>query len=166
MLLDQITKLWAVSALTGQPSQPVLGRIFMFTLIYNEGGALGTSLGSSNFYLIVSLIVTPILCYFVWLRRHEPYFAWPLAFIVAGAIGNIIDRIRFGQVVDFIDIDIPDINFLWINVDRWWTFNIADAAISCSMVFLIIYLTFGKHIAPADVPTNSDAPQSQPADTH
>lgn len=138
----------------------------MFSLIFNEGGALGTSLGSSNFYLIVSLIVTPILGYFVWLRRDEPVLAWPMAFIVGGAIGNMIDRFHYGQVVDFIDIDIPDINFLWINVDRWWTFNIADAAISCSLVFLILYLTFGKHKAHSPAPSNSDTHQSQPADTH
>ena len=125
---------------------------------------MGTSLGSSTFYLIVSLVVTPILIYFVYTHRDQPILAWPMSFIVGGAIGNIIDRIRFGQVVDFIDIDIPDINFLRMQIDRWWTFNIADASISCSLVFLIVYLTFFKHKHPA--PLSTDAPQSQPADTH
>ncbi|MEW6051896.1 MAG: signal peptidase II [Candidatus Zixiibacteriota bacterium] len=164
VLLDQLTKLWAVSALTGQPSQPFLGRFFMFTLIYNEGGAMGTSFGSSTFYLIVSLVVTPILTYFIYTHREQPILALPMSFIVGGAIGNIIDRIRFGQVVDFIDIDIPDINLLWIQIDRWWTFNIADASISCSLAFLIVYLTFFKHKHSA--PLSTDTPQSRPVDTH
>lgn len=66
--------------------------------------------------------------------------AVPLSFIAGGAVGNIIDRIRFGYVIDFIDIDFFNINLFGYRLDRWWTFNIADSVISCSLVFLIVYM--------------------------
>jgi len=68
--------------------------------------------------------------------------------VAGGAIGNIIDRIRLEYVIDFIDVDIPDISLFGFHLERWWTFNIADAAISCSIVFLIIHLLF-FHRRPA-----------------
>ena len=136
--LDQATKIWALNALTGRGSVEVFGNFFMFTLVFNQGGALGTNLGSSIYYLIISILILPFLFYYVYRYRFQLLLSWPLAFISAGALGNIIDRIYLGQVVDFIDIDFFDFNFFGQHIQRWWTFNIADAAISCGIVFLLV----------------------------
>lgn len=146
--LDQVTKFWAVSALTGQPSLDVLGDFFKFTLVYNEGGAMGTSFGSSTWYLVIALVIVPILLYYLYIYRTMASFSIPLAFICGGAIGNLADRIRIGKVVDFLDVDFFDVNFLGIHIDRWWTFNIADAAISCALVYLLIMVLFHKSPQP------------------
>jgi signal peptidase II len=142
IILDQITKVWAVATLSGRPPFQFLGSFVQFSLVYNEGGAMGTSFGSPLMYTIVALAILPILGWYVWMRREEKALAWPLAFMAGGAVGNLIDRIRLGQVVDFIDINIPDIHLPFYQLDRFWTFNIADAAITCSLVFLVIQLLF------------------------
>ncbi len=128
-----------------QPTREVLGRFLMLTLVYNEGGALGTSFGSSTYYLVSSLIILAVVLYYLFVNRSFARIAWPLAFTAAGAIGNIIDRIRLSKVIDFIDVDIIDINLAGFHLDRWWTFNVADAAISCSIVFLLGTVMFSRH---------------------
>ncbi len=135
---DQITKLWAVDALTNQPPVPVIGEFFRFTLVYNYGGAMGTSFGPSHYYLITALIILPLLFFYLYQSRHQKLVAIPLSFIAGGALGNVIDRLRIGKVVDFIDVDFFDLNLFGYQLDRWWTFNIADAAITCSIVFILV----------------------------
>lgn len=160
-IVDQATKAWAVAALTGQPSVRVFGDFFMFSLVYNQGGAMGTALGSPMYYLAVALLILPFILYYIYYHRAETPLALALSFIAGGAIGNIIDRIRFGQVVDFIDVDFFDINVFGYQLDRWWTFNVADSAIFCAMIFLLVYLLWHKprqhraavseHDAPSDI---------------
>ena len=116
----------------------------MFTLVYNEGGAMGTRLGSSQYYTIMAVLILPFLGYYLWRNRSEKTIAWPLAFILGGAIGNLIDRVRVGRVVDFVDVDIPDIKFSFFQLDRFWTFNVADAAITCAIVFLLAHMILAK----------------------
>jgi len=140
IICDQVTKCWAVAVLTDQPSLQVIGDFVMLTLIYNEGGAMGTNLGASGYYLAVSVIILPLLFYYVYCHRHDSSLTWPLAFITGGAIGNLIDRIRLGRVIDFIDMDFFNINFLGHRLERWWTFNLADACISVAIVYLMARL--------------------------
>jgi signal peptidase II len=134
----------------------------MFTLVYNEGGAMGTSFGSSSLYIVIALLVIPVLLVFIYRDRNRPALSYPLAFIVAGALGNLIDRIRLGRVIDFIDCDFFHINIWKFQLERWWTFNVADASITCALVFLIVYqLFFHHHPAPGPIDTStSDAPSS------
>jgi signal peptidase II len=144
IVADQITKLWAVRNLSDNNSISVIGDFFRLTLVYNYGGALGTSFGSSITYLVVALLILPLLGYYLYIHRYQYILAIPLAFITGGAVGNIIDRIYLGKVVDFVDIDFFDFNFFGQPVTRWWTFNIADAAISCGIVFLLVVTIFFK----------------------
>jgi signal peptidase II len=144
IVADQLTKFWAANYLSGRPSVEVFGRFFMLTLVYNEGGALGTSFGSSTYYLISSFLILIIVLYYLAINREAATLAYPLSLIAGGAIGNIIDRIRLGMVIDFLDVDFFDINFLGYHLDRWWTFNLADAAISCSIVFLLGNVLFSR----------------------
>jgi signal peptidase II len=125
-------------------SEPVevFGRFFMLTLVYNAGGALGSNLGSPTYYLISSMLILIVVLVYGWFHRQQPRLLIPLALVAGGATGNIADRIRLGQVIDFLDVDFFDINLGSYHLDRWWTFNVADAAISVAIVALLIHLLF------------------------
>lgn len=125
----------------------------MFSLVFNEGGAMGTALGPSVFYLVLTLLVMPFIFYYLWRSRYELAVAVPLALVCGGAIGNLTDRIRLGRVVDFIDVDVPDISLFGFQLTRFWTFNVADAAISCAIAYLFIRLFIQ---AKSRVPLESD----------
>ncbi len=150
VILDQVTKLWAVSSLTGQPSLRVLGDFLMFSLVYNQGGAMGTQVGPSVYYLVMAIIVLPFVLYYIYRNRAFRPISLPLSFIAAGAIGNLIDRIRLGSVVDFVDVDFFDIDLFGFQMDRFWVFNVADASISCAIVFLITYIFIYRHSLDPD----------------
>lgn len=122
----------------------MLGNFFMLTLVYNEGGALGTSFGPSFYYLATSLVILAFVLFYIYSSRNEKIMAYPLSFIAGGALGNIIDRIRIDKVIDWIDIDFFDMNIFGYELKRWWTFNLADAAISCSILFLLISMLMAK----------------------
>jgi signal peptidase II len=66
-------------------------------------------------------------------------------------VGNIIDRIRLGSVIDFIDVDLPDIGLFGYELQRWWTFNIADSAITCGIVVLLVRMIVGRRDSPTAV---------------
>jgi signal peptidase II len=111
---------------------------------------------------VVALLLLPFIAYYIYHYRHQPHFAWPLAFVAGGAVGNIIDRFRLGRVIDFVDVDFFGSGF-WFFPDRWWTFNLADAAISVAIVFLLIVTLFVRQqpSPPAPIsPTETAAPGS------
>ncbi len=158
---DQITKMWAVESLTNQPSLRVLGDFLRFTLVYNQGGAMGTQLGSSTYYLVMALLVLPFLLLFIYRNRDHRVIALPLSFIAGGALGNLIDRINIGQVVDFIDVDFWDVDIMGYKLERFWIFNVADAAISCAIVFMIVYVFFfQKHDQSSDDSSTGELPET------
>ena len=156
VVADQATKAWAISYLSDKIQVEVLGRFFMLTLVYNEGGAMGTNFGSPLYYVISSVLILAILIYYIHSHRNQLELTLPLSFIAGGAIGNIIDRLQIGRVVDFIDVDFFDISLFGYTLDRWWTFNIADAAISCSIVYLLVRVVFFHHGKPAGKLTDSE----------
>ncbi|MEW6411187.1 MAG: signal peptidase II [Candidatus Zixiibacteriota bacterium] len=159
-IVDQFTKMMALAYLADRPPVKVLGDFFQLTLVYNEGGAMGTNFGSPTYYLLSSILILIFLLYYIYSHREKYYITTALGLIAGGAIGNIIDRIRFGRVVDFLDFDFFDINLFGYNLERWWTFNIADAVISCSIVYLLIKIFFFTHPQPhpADTPKNHSFP--------
>lgn len=131
--LDQLTKVLAEDWLA--PYEPVpLIPLLNLTLMYNEGAAFSLLSDAGGwqrwFFVVVGLGVTGILV--VWLRglkAGERLQAWGLTLIIGGALGNLIDRILYGRVVDFIDV----------YYDRWhWpAFNLADSAITVGVGLLI-----------------------------
>ena len=125
----------------------------MWTLVYNEGGAMGTRVGPSVYYLVMSLVVLPFVCYYIYKNRQVYLVSIPLACIAGGAVGNLIDRIRLGSVIDFIDVDFFDITIGSFQLERFWTFNVADSAISCGIVFLVLLMFIQRRtLDPADLP--------------
>ncbi len=155
LLADQFTKILALRYLAETESVAVLGRFLMFTLVYNEGGAMGTNLGSSTYYLIASILILLFVMYYIYLARRDRVLAFTLSFVAGGALGNIVDRIRLGKVIDFIDVDIPDVSLFGRELERWWTFNIADSAITCAIVVLLVRVVFVRHPKEVESPETS-----------
>ncbi len=133
---DILTKRWAERALELHVPVDVLGNTLRWTLTYNTGAAMSISVGdfSRPFFSGVAILMVG---YLLTLLRSAPHSARAvpaaLALISAGAIGNLIDRLRHARgVVDFIDVGTAG----W----RFWTFNIADIGVSCGAVLLAILL--------------------------
>lgn len=142
LVLDQITKAIALAALPPGIPVPVFGNTLRWTLVYNPSGAFSLRLGSPQYYLISSVIIFCFLIYYIIRHRHISHIAIPLSIVAGGAAGNIIDRFRFGQVVDFIDCDIPDIVIGSYHLERWPIFNIADSALSCGIIITLFLIYF------------------------
>ena len=134
VILDQATK-WLAEALL-VPFQPVpLMPLLNLTLMYNEGAAFSflANAGGWQRWLFAgfALVMTAVLT--VWLLRLDKgdrVTAVTLSLIIGGAIGNLIDRVQTGRVVDFIDF--------YVGSWHWPAFNVADSAISIGIVFLLI----------------------------
>lgn len=142
IIADQLSKLVVLEHFQLHESLPVIGGLLNWTLAYNEGAAFSflSDAGGWQRWLFTALAVIVSGILLVWLKRtarSDWRTALPLALIVGGAIGNVIDRVRFGHVVDFIDVHYGS----W----SWPAFNIADSAISVGAVMLIaIGLFAGK----------------------
>jgi signal peptidase II len=135
VLLDQITKLVAEATLAATP-RPVFGEWFRFALVYNPGAAFGLHLGPYSRWLFMGLTAGAlvILGRLYQQTENDDYRrVLAIALVAAGAVGNVIDRIRseYG-VVDFLDIG--------FGVHRWPTFNIADIAVSSGAFLLALVL--------------------------
>jgi signal peptidase II len=155
VVADQISKLLIQNHLAIGQSVSVIGDILNFHFIYNQGGAMGTSIGPSWVYTILTLFALYfIIRYFSSSNSDGALARFSLALILGGAIGNLIDRLRMGKVVDFIDFGIPGINF------RWFTFNIADAAITIGLILFAISILF--HKKPSEDGAGDHLPESEP----
>lgn len=135
--LDQATKLLAERHLLPRHTpHDVIGEFLRFTLTYNPGAAFGMHLGDASRWVFMVLTVL-IVGFLVRLYRSLPSGERPLklaiATVIGGAIGNFIDRIRsVDGVVDFIDVGVGDV--------RFWTFNLADTAVSIGAACLVLML--------------------------
>ncbi len=139
---DQLSKKWAVANLAEGETHQVIGEFFQVRLIYNEGGAMGTNFGGPNFYLISALVILTFVLYFIYANRSERIITASMGLIAGGAIGNLIDRFQLGKVIDFLDFEFFNFSFFGRTIDRWWTFNIADSAITVGIIILMIYIIF------------------------
>ncbi len=133
IVLDQLSKAWITSHFVLGESLTVLG-VFDLVLAHNTGAAfsfLSDAGGMQRWLFTVIAVVASV--WIVWLlRRHgaQTLFALALSLILGGALGNLIDRIAYGHVVDFL-------HFHW-NEHYFPAFNIADSAISCGAFLLIL----------------------------
>lgn len=140
VFVDQLSKMWAVGNLIEGETHQVVGNFFQLKLVYNEGGAMGTSLGNNTFYLISGFVILIMVLYFIYTNRNLKFISRSMSLIAGGAIGNLIDRIQGGRVVDFLDFDFFNLNLFGYNIDRWWKFNVADAAITVGIIILMLYV--------------------------
>jgi signal peptidase II len=137
LLLDQATKAWVLQALPGRPPLTVVPGFFDVVLSRNTGGVFGLFSGPPGLARRVLFTVATgaaLVALAVFLRRwaRESRLALvALSLVAGGAVGNLVDRLRFGSVVDFID-------WYWGSY-HWYTFNVADAAITSGAALLILH---------------------------
>jgi signal peptidase II len=126
LLFDQLTKVWALQSLPAEGSVPIIPGVFHLTLIHNTGVAFGLFAGLGTF---VTWLSAAVLLGLLWalLQSHSTIsgaMRIGMLLIVGGAAGNLLDRIRIGEVIDFLDFQI------------WPVFNVADIGITCGAALL------------------------------
>jgi signal peptidase II len=144
LVADQASKWWVLNVLD-LPTlrQVVLLPVLNLTMVWNRGVTFGllNGLGSAGHWLLAALALAVVAALGVWLRKAEsPITAAAIGAIAGGAVGNVIDRLRFGAVVDFIHAHIG----IGATDYSWYVFNVADAAIVCGVVALIMESQFGR----------------------
>ncbi len=128
--IDQLTKVWAVAALSDGPVQ-VIGSLLQFRLTRNPGGAFSVLTGLTP---VLAVLAVVMVVYIVRTTRRtaDPVMAYSLGLVLGGAVGNLVDRLvrspgfLRGEVVDF------------IKVPNWPTFNVADCAITVGVILIAI----------------------------
>jgi signal peptidase II len=142
VILDQLSKAVVRFSLPLYQSVPVISGFFSLTHIENPGGAFGFLAGHQSslqrlFFLIGTLAAVGVLIY-LYKKIPATYslLAAGLALIMGGALGNLMDRIRFGKVTDFLDFFIGHLH--------WPAFNVADSAVTVGGVIFIYHLIFRK----------------------
>jgi signal peptidase II len=136
ILIDQITKILIVNFLTPLDSPiEVIGSLLRFKLTYNPYGVFGLAFGPDILYYILSLAGIIVLIY-VGFTLQDKTGVVVFGFIVGGAIGNVVDRLRLNYVIDFIDMGIGNM--------RWFTYNFADAFITVGALFLLVRELFSR----------------------
>lgn len=149
VVLDQLSKLALVAMLPLYDSVTIIPHLLDFTYVRNTGVAFGVLNQSSLPYkgaittLLGLVALGGIALYARQLRAHEKWARIGLTLILGGAFGNLIDRVRLGFVVDFVDVYWRDWHF--------WAFNVADAAISVGAVFVFVDLLLGNRHASRSV---------------
>jgi signal peptidase II len=169
VILDQITKYVVKSTMHLYESINLLGDFLKFTYIENPGMAFGIQFENKFWFTLLSVIAAGIVVFYLLRMTNERYiFRFSLALILGGAIGNLIDRLAFGKVVDFIDVEffditLPSFNFLIINfsgydMTRWPVFNIADSAVTCGMILLTWMVLTQKSQLEEEIIPEGDKP--------
>ena len=134
LILDQWTKWLVDTKMALHESIPLIDNFLALTYVRNKGAAFGIFADSTfriPFFISVSVVaVFGIAWFFRKVADEQRLLQWALALIFSGAIGNLIDRIRFGEVVDFVDAH-------WYQY-HWPAFNVADSAISIGVTLLLL----------------------------
>ena len=130
--LDWLTKYWIQTSMALNDTIPVIDGIFHITYIHNYGAAFSILQGKQSFLLnVTGIAMAAILGYMVIAQIRKKAHSlelWSLTLILAGGIGNFIDRVRLGYVVDFFDFRV------------WPIFNVADIAVCCGCGLLVLYV--------------------------
>jgi signal peptidase II len=135
VILDQVTKYIVNTSMLLHDSMPIINGLFNFTYVKNPGAAFGFLAGAPPFFrsvFFIGVTVAAIMLILYYIRKtktEEPLLTTSFSLIMGGAVGNLIDRVRFGEVIDFLD--------LYIGPHHWPAFNIADSAISVGAILLV-----------------------------
>ncbi|EIL95609.1 signal peptidase II [Rhodanobacter sp. 115] len=140
IVLDQLSKWWALTGLQPGVPHPVIPGFLNWTLTFNPGAAFSFLAMSGGwqrwFFVVLAVVISAVLV--VWLARtarRDWRTALPLALIIGGALGNLIDRLHAAQVTDFIDVYYRN----W----HYPVFNIADCGVTVGAVILVVFGLFG-----------------------
>jgi signal peptidase II len=127
---DQLTKAWLTSALDPGESTPVVDDLLRLVFSQNHGALFGLFQGNALVFAVLSIVVVGLIVAYHARAGRDILLSVTLGLLLGGALGNLIDRIRLGYVVDFVDAGVGNV--------RWYTFNVADASISCAIVLLVV----------------------------
>ena len=149
VVLDQLAKAWLTSFLAPGESIAIVGDYVRLVHGQNNGALFGLFRESALLFAIVSVGVIALIVGYHARSGRSVYLSVTLGLLLGGAVGNLIDRFRLGYVVDFVD--------LGIGTFRWYTFNVADAAISLALVLLVL-LALRPSLAGTQPPEAADGP--------
>ena len=139
IVVDHLTKWWVSSVLDFHEFVPVLP-FFSLVRVHNTGAAFSFLADAGGwqrwFFIAVGIVATVIIMRLLKRHAHEPRLAFALALVLGGALGNVIDRVMLGHVVDFL--------YFHYRSFAWPAFNVADTAISIGAALLIWDSLFGK----------------------
>ncbi|HJA27893.1 MAG TPA: signal peptidase II [Candidatus Limosilactobacillus intestinigallinarum] len=128
VIIDQLVKHWVATTITVGTSHVVIPGLLALTDLRNHGAAWSILQGQQWFFAVVSVVAIAVVGYLMFRWRHQPGLMIGLALILAGTIGNFIDRLAQGYVVDMFEL-------LFINFP---VFNVADACLTIGVLILII----------------------------
>ncbi|WP_419726775.1 signal peptidase II [Terrisporobacter petrolearius] len=128
--LDQIIKYWALNYLKGVGSIPVINNIFNLTYVENRGAAFGMLQNNQTIFVVVAAIASCYGLYYLHTKKVNNLGKIGILLVISGAIGNLIDRVRLGYVIDYLDFHI-----IWNYV-----FNLADCFVVVGTILLCIYI--------------------------
>lgn len=135
ILLDQLTKIWAVVRLKDQPAILLIRGVFELQYLENRGSAFGMMQGARVFFIISTIVLFLLVCV-IYIRIPKEKMYLPLRVIavlfLAGAAGNFIDRVRQGFVVDF----------FYFSLINFPIFNVADIYVTTATIALIVFILF------------------------
>ncbi|MBL7068495.1 MAG: signal peptidase II [Candidatus Omnitrophica bacterium] len=128
-ILDQLTKTSIKYLIAVGDSIPVIKDVFHITLVFNKGAAFGILKTQNSFFIIIAVVAAIFIVYSLpRLKKDEFFVNTAFSLLLGGIFGNLIDRLRFGYVIDFLDFRI------------WPVFNVADCAISIGAALVAIHL--------------------------
>ena len=139
-LIDQVSKYYIINIFEFQNEAIYLSSFLNFQLIWNEGIAFGLlSFENDLYYNSITFVIIIVISILLFLIKNDDQYSYFYSIIVGGALGNLIDRIRYSSVPDFIDFHISSFH--------WFVFNIADIFVSLGVICLIVAeIFFNKNV--------------------
>ena len=159
VVLDQASKFLIERTMSLGDSIHVMGSFLRLTYIHNPNAAFGIGLGGSTIHMVFSLVAFGLILYILY--RTPPGqkgVQAALALILGGAIGNLIDRVRMGEVIDFIDVGVRKY--------RWPVFNVADSVVTIGALMLVFLYILDRdaHTRASDRPGGDGETAGSPSD--
>ncbi|MGD9567134.1 MAG: signal peptidase II [Sedimentibacter sp.] len=138
IIIDQLTKYWAINMLKDGGSIKIIGEFLRFTYAENRGAAFSILQNQRIFFIIITIIMLIVLTYIYFKTKNITKLSrLAIAMIAGGAIGNFIDRVRFGFVVDLIDVRFG-------NFYNFPIFNVADSFVVCGTILMMLLILFNR----------------------
>ncbi|MTI67613.1 MAG: signal peptidase II [Firmicutes bacterium] len=138
IIVDQLTKYLAVKHLYRQASVSVIGEFLSFNFVKNYGAAFGILQNQKMFFIIITIVILIGIILFMKNSNNSKLMDYSLLLIIGGAIGNLIDRIKVGYVIDFIDVKFGKLY-------DYPVFNMADSFIVVATITIIYLVIFDKY---------------------
>ena len=159
IVLDQLTKAWVFSSIVPGSSVTVIGDLLRFIHSKNDGALFGLFGSSAPVLAVASIVVIGLIVWYHARSGRNLLISVALGLLLGGALGNLLDRVRHGYVIDWVDMGLGTL--------RFWTFNIGDSAITVAILLLLLTAIFpslgadrsvaGDPVAAAD-PTDGSPP--------